>query len=730
MNDEIIDLILKTFGEKFSEDTRLSDEKKALHKKIFNEIYEDDDSHKWLNGKTASDLMIEYYSSAILNKNPFLENLYKTTHFKTIDSKLISTKSIFAQESNLVILDSYVMRFLWLFNKAFFYGAMYQSKNENITLFSKLLVFYTYINLTEGIFDLSTDGFNLPQHKDKTGITLLTNSTLSQEIFLIGHELGHLIQKDETLLSNFNLLSDVFFNKIDFNKSDIDNLDAFKEELTSDEIGFEIMLNYFDSVSNSLEYEVVTVPIYTLMEYFKQLELVRTANCTKEYQMWHIRCLLIVEKILQFDKWGDGLTFINRVSDHLDERLVGGTSEAFKHLNQIGFYNVIRNLENDGKITSDEPESNERTNENKGLIRAESINYSTINEMVLNIGQEIKPKIITEIINNIQNKESSLSLSSQEIKNEDQIILTSAFSNYYFVDYSYSSILFNQPQDIRNALEQYFILVIDDYKNYIKNAKLLANNKFTLVRNKYIYNIFFVFAQLFNETRLAQREEDITTKVELLLSASQRCDIISAILAKYREDNRTILDMDFPKSLIAPSKHTIEEDIGTEIAMLMFNYLTAMEMAEILLNTNLQLASDILTKGREKLGSNDLFDILTMDLTNIEKSSLKPIIIDALSLFILYPSEQETDEEMMREHLLSIMLPLVVFAKIECDITSKPDHMGFMEPPNIVRQYSMMFTIFENLYGDRTIYHKTMKELNFFMNYIAEEDNCGFGGHQ
>ncbi|MGK0256427.1 MAG: hypothetical protein ACI81I_001044 [Arcobacteraceae bacterium] len=295
MNNNLIELILKTIGEELNDDRKLSEKRKKEYSKVFNENSDDlNNIYKSMSIKSVSDKLLKKYTDKLFDKNTNIQKYRNIIHIKIIDSIRENTKSVSIDDDNhLITFDSYIMKYIWMMNKGFLYGALYLNEEENINLFHELFLYFGSQKVFK--YKHSTNKPITPEHQDLNTLMLLQKHTEIQEIFLISHEIAHmLIEKNDYKDIAPIISTDDYLLK---NIGDTIISDEINEEILADEIAFNLTLNVYKDQGIEM-LKLVYSSIFILIRYMLWLRIVyKESKDDNEFHIWFARNNFIRTKI-------------------------------------------------------------------------------------------------------------------------------------------------------------------------------------------------------------------------------------------------------------------------------------------------------------------------------------------------------------------------------------------------------------------------------------------------
>lgn len=263
--------------------------------------------------------------------NPFLEGLKNIVDVRIIDSDKESTKKIEVADGHcLILLDSFTMTFLWMMNKASFYGRAGKKENNIHELYCNLFLHFATA-ITFG-FEKSFPQPKTPPHDNYEDFITLSITTEIQEIFILCHEIAHILIDGEydTANRSFIINNDHITKYTNYFSAST----TIDEELKADELAFEMVLNVY---GRNLEpiVKLVCVSIFMKIRYFMWLRSVYIeAEDDHEAITWLARNSAMRHLISSAYTWGP-TTFIVDTLEDMEETLEPAAFTAAKIYKEI-----------------------------------------------------------------------------------------------------------------------------------------------------------------------------------------------------------------------------------------------------------------------------------------------------------------------------------------------------------------------------------------------------------
>jgi len=242
----------------------------------------------------------------------------------------------------LILVDSGLMKFIWVMNKALVYGQDSGEFSRNHLTCMTLLMYAIYLRpperLKREIPDLSFSTPPTPPHSDKSTLISLTFETWLHELFVIAHEiahieLGHLTKGAGGARGSFtplpvSPLASVF----------VKDVSSVEEELAADDLALDLcieaVLKGEHSAGTRDIVQRILTSIYQASRYFLWLEMVLKADAGEAELPWAARHFQLRSKIDSVYKWGSP-TFIADHLDWLEENMEPGAFRAAELYNDL-----------------------------------------------------------------------------------------------------------------------------------------------------------------------------------------------------------------------------------------------------------------------------------------------------------------------------------------------------------------------------------------------------------
>jgi len=336
--DDLKAIVISQYGDKIPKHG-VSDKRLEQYSDIFDSGKAEDISSilKNYNAHSASEIVTEARVKKIFDSNPQLLDIRKKCEFKMVDSSQEATKKIqFADGNYTILFDTFTALFIWMMNKAFIYGQEQLSKKDNMQLYS-LIFLHFGTALSKDKKKRISPRPATPPHKNIEGFLTVTIFTEIQELFLLCHEIAHIMIEENHPHLKSSLIHDNHY-QLKYNtfyptsfSTDI--------EIHADELAIEIILNIYERESPEAV-QIVCTAIFLLIRYYMWLRIsyIDQEN-DSEMSIWLARNNFLREKFHQIYKWG-APSFIVELFDHLEEVLEPASLNA----NEI--FQMIKN----GKI--------------------------------------------------------------------------------------------------------------------------------------------------------------------------------------------------------------------------------------------------------------------------------------------------------------------------------------------------------------------------------------------
>jgi hypothetical protein len=322
MDKSLLDIVAKSIGSEVPDVLNISSERKSQHDTVFGK--EITGLLPNLDSKEASDQVLLSMIDKIFQKNPEIESYRYKLDFRNIYSNIEKSKCLsFDEKFHLITFDSHTKKFLWMMNKSFLYGGMYLDQTANLDLFRDLFIYFGFTELLNGQSLVETP--KTPPHRDNKGATMLATWTEMQEIFLLSHEIAHVVinsgegangkgfeaMRAEAILLTSALGGDSFEGL---------NSEAIENEIAADNFAFELTLNVFGKESKE-GVELVCSAVFSMIRYFLWLRIVTIdPEEDYEYKLWLTRSNFFRNKFREAYHW-EAPNFINMMLEAMEARM-------------------------------------------------------------------------------------------------------------------------------------------------------------------------------------------------------------------------------------------------------------------------------------------------------------------------------------------------------------------------------------------------------------------------
>lgn len=332
MNDELIKLLLSTIGKELSADQPVSEKRRAEYHKLFGELgFDVEEAYRTMNAKTTSDLLIGSYVKRIFDSNPEIETYRKNISIVAIDSNRENTKTILIEKDrHIITFDSHIMKFIWMMNKGFLYGGLSLSIEDNLQLFYELFLHFGSIVASD--YQCGFPKPDTPKHSDLSTYMILHKYTEIQEIFLLSHEIAHILIKNDDYAHISEVVSSSNYSLKDV--VDVDNPEAINEEILADEIALDLTLNAYDKNVPEVV-EIVCSAVFAIVRYFLWLRIVyKRQEEDYDFHVWFTRNNFMRTKFRQVYRWGEPV-FIVDMLEAMEERMEPAALAAAETIKEI-----------------------------------------------------------------------------------------------------------------------------------------------------------------------------------------------------------------------------------------------------------------------------------------------------------------------------------------------------------------------------------------------------------
>ncbi|MGI1900354.1 hypothetical protein [Vibrio campbellii] len=311
VKNNIAKMVAATIGKQPSHKITATKARNKQYKKIFPDI------KGKINQKVASKVALDTYVKKLFSGNEWLQEIESDFVFENVVTSKESTKSVnIGGKKNLIVLDTHTRKFLWMMNKSTIYGAQELSVEENILLYSKLFLHFSLVILTDNKVNYPQP--KTPNHTTQHGITSLALYTEIQEIFLLAHEVAHVLIDSNEYQDKFDIISSSK-KRILLNAS-LSEESKLNEEILADEIAFEMTLNVYGR-DNPDVVQLVCSAIFVMIRYFLWLRVAyKREDEDFEFNLWLSRNSFLRDKIDQVYHWGSPM-FVISILESMEERM-------------------------------------------------------------------------------------------------------------------------------------------------------------------------------------------------------------------------------------------------------------------------------------------------------------------------------------------------------------------------------------------------------------------------
>lgn len=230
----------------------------------------------------------------------------------------------------LILIDSGLMKFIWVMNKAYIYGTDEGEFSKNYLTCMTLLFYALYLKKPETLKEeLAESKFvtpPTPPHSDKSLVTILTAETMIHETFVLAHEIAHIelghlteVQGDRRSAFPPHAVSPLTTEFV----SDVTTIES---ELAADNLAVELCMRAFGGDDKDIAQAVLT-SIYQVSRYFLWLELVLQPSNDKQDLPWAARHFQLRQKIREMYKWGKPIFIVEHL-DWLEDNMESGAFRA------------------------------------------------------------------------------------------------------------------------------------------------------------------------------------------------------------------------------------------------------------------------------------------------------------------------------------------------------------------------------------------------------------------
>ena len=295
----------------------------SSYSKFVNDYKNADQKELWKN-------VFRSYTDEIKESNPNINDILKKIEITAINSIKENTVVFKIQNKSYVLFDSFTMKFLWMMNKAFYYG-YYMDHSDTTYLFAEIFLhFASVINIKENKFIYPQP--KTPPHREEISFLHLGFVTRIQEQFLIAHELGHIIIGEKTndnKHAKFSSSYDLKYSNFHKKEASID------EELEADNLAFKMVINMYKKHGKEA-IEIVCVNIFILIRYFVWLRISHIAEENDlEFKTWFARNNAMRHFINEAYKEYGSASFIVELFDYLESTMEPAALIAKEHYEKL-----------------------------------------------------------------------------------------------------------------------------------------------------------------------------------------------------------------------------------------------------------------------------------------------------------------------------------------------------------------------------------------------------------
>lgn len=275
--NELMRQILKSLNADHAKDWDLENdtttERKGQYDKILsflsqlNPSFNIDNADKLINeakknGSESAGFLGNLYLDELINSNPELQDLKDIIQIVQAESSNTITRTLDFSDHVNIVFDNYIMTFLWKMNKAHYYG-LAVSEEFSEQLFVNNLVYYGVI-ANKDYFNTFYSAPEMPPHDDIGLWMVLGNTIKFQELFIIAHEIGHvLINRKMSIDAKIENTGYKSLNFFDLAESQERNIDI---EIEADKIGFNLAFNTINK-NNEHEVKLFCISVFLFIRY-------------------------------------------------------------------------------------------------------------------------------------------------------------------------------------------------------------------------------------------------------------------------------------------------------------------------------------------------------------------------------------------------------------------------------------------------------------------------------
>lgn len=299
------------------------EERVLQYKNVFGDDLTNEVTGKF-NSKNWREIGNKYFSGLrdrITLANPQYASAWNQAEIVTINTQEEKTSVHSRGDSDVIVVDSLMMTFLWTMNKAHVYGKRLAG-GEQLKLIVELLLHFGTLRHF-GIKGPVWPRPKTPLHESQAEFSSLFCLTNTQELFMVAHEMAHLVCDNKSNLQA-DLICQGQYPATYMMMFEQDPRIA--DELMADELAVDLVLNAFPR-TRAVE-EIVLSAIFLLIRYRLWLAIAcKKTETNYEFILWFARNSLFRAKANRSYK-GGAAVFLIDLLEELEQTLEPGALKA------------------------------------------------------------------------------------------------------------------------------------------------------------------------------------------------------------------------------------------------------------------------------------------------------------------------------------------------------------------------------------------------------------------